>query len=91
MAKSPLKEGRPGAEVAARKIRKAACHTHVEVSEREKSHDCQKNVLEARGSLQHKKDWLKSSSQSWALKGIVERYFLGWLAMIWSLILSYVA
>jgi len=64
MAEGPLKEGDPSVLLTMRKIVQAAYCTQVEVSEREEDHERYKSVLEAGGSLEHKKDWLHLSSQS---------------------------
>jgi hypothetical protein len=64
MAEAPLIEGEAGAVVSVGKIVKAVRCTQVEVSEREEGNERKERVLEAGGSLQHKKDWLQSSSQS---------------------------
>jgi hypothetical protein len=55
MAEGSLIEGEAGATVSVGKIVQAVHYTQVEVSEREECHKRQKDVLEAGGSLQHKK------------------------------------
>jgi hypothetical protein len=87
MTKGSEKKWDTGALMAVSEIFKVPYRAHVEMNERKDRYKREKTVLEAGGSLRHKKDWLQSSSQSFVLKGFVSRYFLGWLAMIWSLIL----
>jgi hypothetical protein len=55
MANRSLKEGEPSAEGTVREVVKTVCCTQVEVSEREEGHEREKSVLEACGSLEHRR------------------------------------
>jgi hypothetical protein len=55
MAEGSLIEGEAGAAVSVSKIVNAVDRTQVEVSEREEGHKREKSVLEASGSLKHRR------------------------------------